>query len=608
MSTSMLDSLNDLNKSLSDETYQVEYEIKHNIGHIYKSANFSNEFFKQLKYHQAIENFYDITLYARLPPLNQSKMLNTDSSNPYVIKAHKIILVSSSEYFRAKLTDGFSDSNENEIFLDINFDILKLIINFMYCGEIVLKDITSVSYLLPAAVLLQVNGVINTCCSFLTYHLNVTNCIGIYEFAHTYGCMSLYKFAEDYISKNCDQVLKSDEFLNLNREQLCQLLGRDDLKIPCESIVFKAIIDWVKHEPEKRRQSLECLFNCVRYQYLPPHFLKDQIKNCDILKFKEAQRVAQKIERVLDDLISHKPICPNMIRKPNIPAGLYVIGGYQRQSINLVECFKFTTNTWEQCAEMRYARSGIACVTHAFYIYVIGGRNNSSNRDAVDCTHVECYDPIMDTWRQCTPMSVPRSRAGAAVIDGLIYVCGGASGTQYHSSVEKYCPLANQWFPVAPMLIPRLGLGCVVLNRLMYAIGGYDGVNRLNQVECFDPETNNWHSIAPMTVARSGVGCATLENNIFVVGGYTAEMQLNSVEKYNIQTNQWTICTNMSSPRSALACVTWNGRIYAIGGYNGKDFLTKIECYDPKEDKWMETSGMLSGRSGHGAAISIETV
>jgi kelch-like protein 19 len=34
-------------------------------------------------------------------------------------------------------------------------------------------------------------------------------------------------------------------------------------------------------------------------------------------------------------------------------------------------------------------------------------------------------------------MSVPRSRAGAGVVDGLIYVVGGAHGVKQHSSVER---------------------------------------------------------------------------------------------------------------------------------------------------------------------------
>lgn len=88
-----------------------------------------------------------------------------------------------------------------------------------------------------------------------------------------------------------------------------------------------------------------------------------------------------------------------------------------------------------------------------------------------DCADVECYDPFVNVWRKCAPMSVPRSRAGVAVLDGLIYACGGAHGAQYHSSVERYYNMENRWENVAPMQMPRIGLGCAVVNRLLYAVG-----------------------------------------------------------------------------------------------------------------------------------------
>lgn len=84
---------------------------------------------------------------------------------------------------------------------------------------------------------------------------------------------------------------------------------------------------------------------------------------------------------------------------------------------------------------------------------------------------MECYDPFVNVWRTCAPMSVPRSRAGVAVLDGLIYACGGAYGSQYHSSVERYYNMENRWESVSPMIMPRIGLGCAVVNRLLYAIG-----------------------------------------------------------------------------------------------------------------------------------------
>jgi hypothetical protein len=112
-----------------------------------------------------------------------------------------------------------------------------------------------------------------------------------------------------------------------------------------------------------------------------------------------------------------------------------------------------------------------------------------------------------------------------------------------------------------------------------------------------------------MNVARSGAGVASLDENIYVVGGYTNDLQLNSVERFDTLTCQWTYVSPMSSARSALACVTWNSKILALGGYNGREFLSKAEVYDPNEDKWVECQklALSAERSGHGAAISIET-
>lgn len=110
-----------------------------------------------------------------------------------------------------------------------------------------------------------------------------------------------------------------------------------------------------------------------------------------------------------------------------------------------------------------------------------------------------------------------------------------------------------------------------------------------------------------MNTARSGAGVCAIENFIYAVGGYTTSLQLSSCERYDTITNQWTYVKSMSMPRSALACVAWNGKIFAIGGYNGNEFLSSIEYYEPSEDKWDETVNLTSERSGHGAAVTVES-
>jgi len=68
--------------------------------------------------------------------------------------------------------------------------------------------------------------------------------------------------------------------------------------------------------------------------------------------------------------------------------------------------------------------------------YAVGGRNNSPG-SSYDSDWVDRYNPVMDQWRPCSPMSVPRNRVGVAVMDGLLYAVGGSAGIEYHSSVER---------------------------------------------------------------------------------------------------------------------------------------------------------------------------
>ena len=44
-----------------------------------------------------------------------------------------------------------------------------------------------------------------------------------------------------------------------------------------------------------------------------------------------------------------------------------------------------------------------------------------------------------------------RSNCGVAVLDGMIYVCGGSDGATCLSSVERFNPRRNLWEAVSPM-------------------------------------------------------------------------------------------------------------------------------------------------------------
>ncbi|KAJ8887902.1 hypothetical protein PR048_007386 [Dryococelus australis] len=80
------------------------------------------------------------------------------------------------------------------------------------------------------------------------------------------------------------QLCQEDEFLQLMPMQLVALIKRDELNVQDERQVYNAVLKWVKYDEEQRYPRMEKILQAVRCQYLTPDFLRDQMKNCDLLK------------------------------------------------------------------------------------------------------------------------------------------------------------------------------------------------------------------------------------------------------------------------------------------------------------------------------------
>lgn len=74
--------------------------------------------------------------------------------------------------------------------------------------------------LLPAASLLQLNGVRDACCKFLLSQLDPSNCLGIRGFADTHSCSDLLKSAHKYVLQHFVEVSKTEEFMLLPLKQV----------------------------------------------------------------------------------------------------------------------------------------------------------------------------------------------------------------------------------------------------------------------------------------------------------------------------------------------------------------------------------------------------
>lgn len=95
---------------------------------------------------------------------------------------------------------------------------------------------------------------------------------------------------------------------------------------------------------------------------------------------------------------------------------------------------------------------------------------------------------------------------------------------------------------------PRSVAGIATLDGLLYVIGGFDGNNCLSDVDVYDPQTNSWTSACPLNDQRSAASVAVMKGRIYAIGGFNGQF-LSTVEVYDPNINQWSYVHNMSVPR-----------------------------------------------------------
>ncbi len=223
---------------------------------------------------------------------------------------------------------------------------------------------------------------------------------------------------------------------------------------------------------------------------------------------------------------------------------IYAIGGITTMGpkvLSTVEEYDPLLNRWQMKADMPTPRSGSSACAVNGKIYVLGGVGT----DFITALPiVEEYDPKTNTWTRKSDMPTARSLFCAEVVNGKIYVIGGQSSLwdQHRgmliSIVEEYDPATDRWTRKADMPTARCMFSSAVINGKIYVLGGASMVHEdiLSIVEVYDPSLDRW-SIAPnMSEKRFGLSSSALDGSIYVIGGLREMVEnffgLSTVEEF----------------------------------------------------------------------------
>lgn len=197
--------------------------------------------------------------------------------------AHKVILASRSEYFRAMLYGGLRESHEKEIeIIDVNsIAAFKQLLLYVYTGHMSLSTMKEemVLNVLGLAHKYGFEKLEEAISDFLRHSLSIVNVCAFYDAANLYTLDSLGKECCSYIDRHAYDVIHHDSFLTLSTSALKEMISRDSFCCP-EVDIFRAVIEWVRKNPGSVASDV---LTCVRLPLISLSDLLHVVRPCDLV-------------------------------------------------------------------------------------------------------------------------------------------------------------------------------------------------------------------------------------------------------------------------------------------------------------------------------------
>ncbi|KAK2913271.1 hypothetical protein Q8A67_001670 [Cirrhinus molitorella] len=535
-------------------------------------------------------------------------VIQTNSGDRF--PAHRVILAAGADYFRALLCGGLRESGESVVFLrGVTSWVLRDLLDFIYSGRLNLS-FRNVWDLTEAASQFQLQGALSLCLNFLQDNIDETSCLDILALAEAYSLEDLGRRAEDYVLAHFQRVAEGEKFRDLPCIQLQRLLERDALNADSELAVFRAVVNWVEDDKERRLSHLSRLMQSIRFALMRPEELQE-VQDCKLLlRSSGGKTVLETVSNLLhgDRRNSDcKPRTPNQV--------LVLVGGdcvnenFERREPNLCLWFArrfvrgeglIRTIEWRPLAHLpeppRF-RHCVCVLNNA--LYILGGRKYYGALDILK-TALR-FDPAQGRWERLPDMSRPRDYFAAVCHRGKVFVLGGnCDDMNCLDSVECYTPEDNTWRSSHPLDVPLCGHAAAVLNGEMFVSGGCD-----SQLRCYPclwvyDSVHGCSKRAPMTVGAGRAGHVMLVSGhrLVVAGGlqpmwagFGDQLQC---ESYDPVHDSWTSFPFLPRPHLSPAAAALDGQLYVLGGSSADSARDTpwVHRYDPQAKCWNKLGTM----------------
>ena len=352
--------------------------------------------------------------------------------------------------------------------------------------------------------------------------ISVQNVTLVYTLAKLYNMQYLAKVALRLFDSCFQNVVETENFLDLDLHTLDKILGSSNLNIHSEIEVSNQIIFWLKYKIEERSKFAEKLLHKVRLTLLSNYEMQHFLKS----------------------------ISPLGVTK------------------ELVETLKKVNSKKVFLTKSSCYYAARCCDHDNFDVIMCGGRASDGNQ-VVSCAYqIDCRHLPKKTKR-LPSMIAERCGSNAVCLKGDVYLIGGSNKFGYTRSIHKYSHATETWSKLRfDMIDGRTRMcACSFIDKI-FVIGGWLGNLILDSCCYFNDD--GFKEVAAMNRARFRSACAVFRGKIVVSGG-----GVKSAESYDVFGDKWSQMPDMMHARLDHSLVVATNKLFVVGNCR-----TPCEVYD----------------------------
>ncbi|CAH3170433.1 unnamed protein product, partial [Porites evermanni] len=471
-------------------------------------------------------------------------------------KAHRNILSAASPFFSKLFQSDMRENEEGVIrFEEISESILADILKFTYTGSIKVNGENAMNLIMAADYLL-LESLKVIAGRFLEKKMSTDNCISTFHFAEKYRCEELVLCSTKFIQDNFTSVAESDEFLNLEADEVEKWISSENILVAAEEDVFRVIVNWVEQNKRERKDKFEQLFRHVRLVLLSRDFLFSDIVTNELVtehfsiliaaeedvfrvivnwveqnKRERKDKFEQLFRHVRLVLLSRDFLFSDIVTNELVTEHFSILRRVT-DAIKLVRAASEDT-------QIQPARRRLK--THA--IVVRGGKKTY------------CYLPEKDEWKRLAD-GLSENRNHTTQMINFRDQLFSFPGSRY-ADTERYDPFFNSWTALS-LSRPFEKSSLAVLNGKIHAIYR---LRRSNPVIVrYDVELCIWQTISSSQDFhyRYESCVVAFGNCLYVLGGGCS----NKAGRFDTAEKKWEEITSMQSRMNSPFGVAIQGKIF----------------------------------------------